>query len=66
MHKSLSRLTELPGKTKVFCTHEYTESNLRFAIAVEPNNSYIKDKIDEVLDLKAKISKPYLLQSLMS
>ena len=54
MHKSLSRLTELPGKTKVFCTHEYTESNLRFAIAVEPNNSHIKDKIEEVLDLRSK------------
>ena len=52
MYTSLSRLAELPGKTKVFCTHEYTESNLRFAIAVEPNNSHIKEKIEEVLDLR--------------
>tara|TARA_B100001540_G_scaffold312668_1_gene334199 strand:+ start:97 stop:867 length:771 start_codon:yes stop_codon:yes gene_type:complete len=54
MHNSLSRLAELPGKTKVFCTHEYTESNLRFAIAVEPNNRHIKDKIEEVQELRRK------------
>ena len=54
MHNSLSRLAELPGKTKVFCTHEYTESNLRFAIAVEPNNKHIKDKIEEVQELRRK------------
>ena len=54
MHTSLSRLSELPGKTKVFCTHEYTESNLRFAIAVEPNNRHIKDKIEEVQELRRK------------
>ena len=54
MHTSLSRLAELPGKTKVFCTHEYTESNLRFAIAVEPNNRHIKDKIEEVQELRRK------------
>jgi hydroxyacylglutathione hydrolase len=38
MHASLSRLAELPGATRVFCTHEYTLSNLRFARAVEPAN----------------------------
>ena len=54
MHTSLSRLAELPGKTKVFCTHEYTESNLRFAIAVEPNNRHIKDKFEEVQELRRK------------
>ncbi|MBL8348861.1 MAG: hydroxyacylglutathione hydrolase [Burkholderiaceae bacterium] len=36
MHRSLGRLAALPGDTRVCCAHEYTESNLRFAAAVEP------------------------------
>ncbi len=39
MHQSLLRLAALPGNTRVCCAHEYTESNLRFATAVEPGNS---------------------------
>lgn len=38
MHASLQTLAALPGATRVFCTHEYTLSNLRFARAVEPTN----------------------------
>jgi hydroxyacylglutathione hydrolase len=38
MYTSLSRLAALPEDTKVYCTHEYTLSNLRFAAAVEPGN----------------------------
>jgi len=41
MHASLSLLAALPGATRVCCTHEYTLSNLRFAHAVEPQNSKI-------------------------
>ncbi|BAU73710.1 hydroxyacylglutathione hydrolase [Metapseudomonas furukawaii] len=39
MHRSLSRLAALPETTLVYCTHEYTLSNLRFARAVEPGNA---------------------------
>lgn len=39
MHQSLSRLAALPSDTRVCCAHEYTESNLRFAHAVEPANA---------------------------
>lgn len=39
MHQSLTRLAALPGHTRVCCAHEYTESNLRFAMAVEPGNA---------------------------
>ncbi|WP_372825713.1 hydroxyacylglutathione hydrolase [Polaromonas sp.] len=39
MLASLDRLATLPGNTRVCCTHEYTLSNLRFALAVEPDNS---------------------------
>jgi hydroxyacylglutathione hydrolase len=38
MHASLSRLQSLPPKTLVYCGHEYTAANLRFAAAVEPDN----------------------------
>ncbi len=39
MHASLSKLAALPGRTRVCCAHEYTLSNLRFALAVEPGNA---------------------------
>lgn len=38
MLASLDRLAALPGDTRVCCAHEYTLSNLRFALAVEPGN----------------------------
>lgn len=48
MHQSLSRLANLPGETAVYCTHEYTLSNLRFAHAVEPNNTRLNARLAEV------------------
>jgi hydroxyacylglutathione hydrolase len=39
MLASLDKLAALPGNTRVCCTHEYTMSNLRFALAVEPDNA---------------------------
>jgi hydroxyacylglutathione hydrolase len=39
MHGSLSRLAALPESTAVYCGHEYTLANLRFALAVEPGNA---------------------------
>lgn len=38
MLDSLDRLAALPGNTRVCCAHEYTLSNLKFALAVEPDN----------------------------
>lgn len=38
MHTSLSRLSALPDTTLVYCGHEYTLANLRFALTVEPDN----------------------------
>ncbi|MFI8743678.1 hydroxyacylglutathione hydrolase [Pseudomonas sp. NPDC077186] len=48
MHESLERLAALPGATQVYCTHEYTLSNLRFAQAVEPDNPQIAARLSEV------------------
>lgn len=39
MHESLSKLVALPGETRVYCAHEYTLSNLRWARVVEPDNA---------------------------
>jgi hydroxyacylglutathione hydrolase len=39
MIDSLDRLAGLPRETQIYCAHEYTLSNLRFALAVEPSNS---------------------------
>lgn len=41
MHASLARLAALPATTSVYCAHEYTLSNLRFARAVEPQNEQL-------------------------
>ena len=39
MSQSLAKFMALPKNTLVFCTHEYTLSNIRFALTVEPNNA---------------------------
>jgi hydroxyacylglutathione hydrolase len=48
MHASLMKLAGLPDDTKVYCGHEYTASNLRFAAAVEPDNKAIADRIGNI------------------
>lgn len=52
MHASLSRLAALPEDTLVYCTHEYTLSNLRFAQAVEPANPAIEQRLRKVTQLR--------------
>lgn len=41
MVQSLSKLAKLPAATRVYCAHEYTMSNIRFALAVEPGNAIL-------------------------
>lgn len=48
MYTSLTTLTALPADTKVYCGHEYTLANLRFAAAVEPGNADIDARIKKV------------------
>jgi hydroxyacylglutathione hydrolase len=54
MHSSLSRLKALPARTKVYCGHEYTENNLRFAITLEPGSKKLKERLSAVQTLRAK------------
>jgi len=53
MHASLARLAALPDDTRVYCAHEYTEANLRFALAVEPQNAALHERIERVARVRA-------------
>ena len=53
MYVSLGALAALPPETQVYCAHEYTASNLRFALAVEPDNAALVAYADEVAALRA-------------
>ena len=44
MRNSLAKLKSLPGDTLVYCAHEYTLSNLKFARAVEPDNALLAER----------------------
>ena len=59
MFASLTKIKNLPHDTEVYCAHEYTESNLRFASIVEPENQAIKSRQQEVKLLREK-NKPTL------
>ena len=48
MWDSLSKLRALPGDTRVYCAHEYTQSNGRFALSVEPGNAALVARMQEV------------------
>lgn len=54
MWESLGRLRELPGDTLVYCAHEYTQSNARFARTVERDNEALKRRAREIDGLRAK------------
>ena len=43
MNHSLEKLMNLPSKTKIYCAHEYTLSNLQFALMAEPDNVDLKE-----------------------
>lgn len=48
MYHSLAKLKALPDETKIYCTHEYTYSNLLFAKTVEPTNSAVSDYLQRI------------------
>lgn len=52
MWKSLSKLRELPRATTVYCAHEYTEANGRFALSVEPENPELIARMASVQALR--------------
>lgn len=52
MWESLSRLAALPDATRVYCGHEYTEANGRFAATIEPDNERLAARLIEIRDLR--------------
>lgn len=54
MKESLDRLTALPDDTQIFCSHEYTASNGKFALSIDPDNLELHVRIREVEALIAE------------
>lgn len=54
MLKSVNKLKVLPDDTSMFCAHEYTQVNARFAQAVDPENEQVKARAKEVSQLRAQ------------
>jgi hydroxyacylglutathione hydrolase len=60
MYRSLQRLTELPGETRLYCAHEYTLSNALFAAHAQPEDSAIANRLAAIKQLRdqGKITLP--------
>ncbi len=54
MWKSLCRIADLPDETAIYCGHEYTDENLRFALSIEPKQSTVKTRLKDVRATLAK------------
>lgn len=54
MWASLQKLTALPDDTTLYCAHEYTQSNARFAITIDPMNRALQARIAEIDKLRAE------------
>ena len=52
MYESLMKLKKLPQNTRIYCGHEYTINNLKFAKAVEPDNIDLITRYNNALDLR--------------
>jgi hydroxyacylglutathione hydrolase len=52
MSGSLERIAALPDATRIYCAHEYTEMNLRFALAGEPDNAALQARAERVASLR--------------
>lgn len=59
MHASLQKLAALPADTRIYCGHEYTLANARFALTIEPDNTALKKRVAEVEALR-NAGKPTL------
>jgi hydroxyacylglutathione hydrolase len=53
MWQSLLKLRSLPDDTQIFCGHEYTQANIRFAKTIEPDNTALLAREQEVARLRA-------------
>jgi hydroxyacylglutathione hydrolase len=49
MVSSMTKMRQLPDNTRIWCAHEYTLGNLKFAVTVDPNNSELQQRLVEVI-----------------
>lgn len=63
MWESLKKLRALPDDTLVYCAHEYTQANARFAVAIDPDNQRLRERAAEIDRIRAagKSTVPTLL-----
>lgn len=54
MAASLAKLMALPDATRVYCAHEHTASNARFAVTVEPDNAALAARVAEIAELRGR------------
>jgi len=52
LHRALQRLAALPDDTLVYCAHEYTEANIRFALACDPDNARLMQRESDTRALR--------------
>ncbi|MDO9048648.1 MAG: hydroxyacylglutathione hydrolase [Methylobacter sp.] len=52
MWHSLQKLKALPASTQIYCAHEYTQANGRFALTVEPDNRQLRQRMDVINQLR--------------
>ena len=53
--QSLSKLRELPPSAWVFCGHEYTQSNAKFAAKLDPDNAALAERVARINELRAQV-----------
>lgn len=54
MWTSLSKIAALPPETMLYCAHEYTQANARFAVTVDPGNDALQRRVTEVTAKRAR------------
>jgi hydroxyacylglutathione hydrolase len=54
MHNNLQRLAGLPGEVRVYCGHEYTLANARFAVTVESDNAALAERLRQVEAMRGR------------
>lgn len=54
MYDNMRKLEALPDSTKIYCAHEYTQSNGEYALVAEPDNLALKERMAEVLTLRER------------
>jgi hydroxyacylglutathione hydrolase len=63
LYQSLNLLEQLPPETEIYCAHEYTIANIRFALAADPNNFELQQYLEHCLSLRLQ-NRPTLPSTL--